>query len=202
MCIYNIEKGTTTLAIKTIVSHARPVWSKDSSAVFLNTHSPIGSIWEAEDIRDHHISAKDVHLFELNVVSGLVSEVLHDFPYDDLGPLFEFGNGDVMVRTTATSIARFHRYGDSWREVADVSQPQQNGDWIRFVVTNGRQIIGVHETVTTPEDLFAYEPGDQQIRLLTDLNPQLRNLQFAPVKSIKWRTKDGLDNGSQRSPKV
>lgn len=192
MCLYNLEDGTTKLAFNMIVEHSRPVWSRDSTTIFLDTHSPLGSIWEAEDIKDHRISASDVHLFAVNVTSGVASEVLRDAPNHDEGPLFELPNGDVMVRTKGASIGRFHRVGNSWHEVGSITQPHGAG-YTRFVTTNGTQLIGVHESVTVPENLFSYEAGNDQMRVLTDINPQLKDLRFATTKTIQWKTKDGLD---------
>jgi dipeptidyl aminopeptidase/acylaminoacyl peptidase len=192
MALYAVDTGKTTLPFKMGYVHAEPVWSRDSSVIFLNTHSPIGSSWETRDATDHKISANDVHLFAVNVESGKDIEVLRHIPYHDQGPLFVLPSGDLMVRTDRLSVARLQLSEGAWREVERRTLPESNGSWYRFVTSNGAKIIGVHESVSTPEDVFMYQPGDSQIHRLSDLNPQLRSLQFAPVEKVNWTTSEGL----------
>jgi dipeptidyl aminopeptidase/acylaminoacyl peptidase len=178
-----------------IVDYSKPVWSSDSRSFFLNAHSPIGSHWEAEDIRDHLTSAKDANMFKVDVESGEVSEVLrHVTPlnYHD-GPLFILPDGDVIARLAGTAVVRVHRVGDSWRQVARFALPQKEKDRFYFMVSNGTEIVGVHEDVTTPENLFVYKRGQDQLHFVTDTNAQLGGLRFAPVETVNWTTSDGLD---------
>jgi dipeptidyl aminopeptidase/acylaminoacyl peptidase len=195
MVLYDIERGSTTLAFKNIICYSEPMWTRDSRSFFLNTHSPIGSSWESDDIRDNQMSPKDVNLFEVDAESGAVSEVLRHVPpvFDDEGPLFVRADGDVIARTDSTSIVRLRRVKDSWQKVAITNLPAKEGDWFEFLVSDGTRIVGVHETVTVPENLFIYETGRKEIRLLTDINPQLKTAQFAPVRSVQWTTKEGLN---------
>jgi hypothetical protein len=46
--------------------------------------------------------------------------------------------------------------------------------------------------VSTAQDIFGYKQGEGNIRLLTDLNPQLRKVRFSPVNTIEWNSSDGL----------
>jgi dipeptidyl aminopeptidase/acylaminoacyl peptidase len=195
MVIYDVHKGGTRLAFKMINSYSRPRWSSDSRWFFVVAHSPVGSVWEAEDIRDHQISARDVNLFEVNVDSGEIAEVFRHVPpssYHD-GPLFLVPGGDLMLQTAGTSVARLHHFKDSWREVGHLDVPHKEEDRLQFLVSNGTYILGVHETVSSPDNLFAYEQDQGKIHLLTDLNPQLRDLRFAPIKAIHWTTAGGLN---------
>jgi dipeptidyl aminopeptidase/acylaminoacyl peptidase len=195
MVLYDVEKGSTKLAVKMVVKYSKPVWSSDSHSFFLNIHSPVGSHWEAEDIRDHLISAKDVNMFKIDVDSGEMSEVLrHVTPvnYHD-GPLFVLPGGDVIARIAGTAIVRLHQDGQSWREVTQFAVPQKESDRFYYMVSNGTEIVGVHEDVTTPENLFVYKQGQSQIRFVTNLNAQLSSVRFAPAKTVHWTTSDGLD---------
>jgi dipeptidyl aminopeptidase/acylaminoacyl peptidase len=195
MVLYDVRRGSTSLAFKTVNSYSTPHWSHDSRSFFVNAHSPVGSTWEAEDIRDHRISAKDVNLFEVNADSGEISEVFRHVPplsYHD-GPLFLMPGGDVILQTEAASIVRLHHFKDAWRVTERVDVPRNEEDWFQFLVSNGKAIVGVHETVTSPEDLFVYTLGEDRIRLLTDLNLQLRQVQFASVEKVHWTTPEGLN---------
>jgi dipeptidyl aminopeptidase/acylaminoacyl peptidase len=195
MVLYDMERDNTKLAFKNIICYSQPMWTRDSRSFFINTHSPIGSIWESDDIRDNQMSPKDVNMFEVDAESGAVSEVLRHVPptFDDEGPLFVRADGDVIARTDSTSLARFRRIKDSWQRMSLTNLPKKEGDWFEFLVSDGTRIVGVHETVTSPENLFLYEQGQREIRLLTDVNPQLKAVQFAPVQSVQWSTKEGLN---------
>ena len=97
MILYDLDTRQSYLAFKNVVSFNTPVWSSDSQSFYLNTHSPIGSTWEADDIRDDRISPKDVNLFKVNAESGSVEEVFRGVPdvSDHSGPLFLLPNGGV-----------------------------------------------------------------------------------------------------------
>jgi dipeptidyl aminopeptidase/acylaminoacyl peptidase len=195
MVLYDVDAGGTKLAFKMVGAYSKPVWSSDSRSFFLNAHSPIGSRWETEDIRDHLVSLKDANMFKVNVESGEISEVLrHVTPinYHD-GPLFLLPGGDVVARTAGTGVVQLHQVGDSWREVGHLAVPQKKADRFYYMVSNGTEIVGVHEDVTTPENLFIYKQGQSQLRFVTDVNAQLRGVRFAPAKTMHWTTSDGLD---------
>jgi dipeptidyl aminopeptidase/acylaminoacyl peptidase len=194
MVLYDLQSGVTKLAFKNIISYSEPVWSEDSKSFFLVTHSPIGSRWESDDIRDHQISPKDVNLFQVDSDSGSVTEVLRRVPplFDDEGPLAVRADGEVITRLSSTTVGRFKRVGDDWEEVSRIALPNDKADRFQFVASNEMGIVGVHETITTPEDLFILEQGQKSIRLLTDLNPQLKRVSLAPVRDIQWVTKGGL----------
>jgi dipeptidyl aminopeptidase/acylaminoacyl peptidase len=186
MVLYDVQRASTSLAFKTVNSYSTPHWSRDGRSFFVNAHSPVGSAWEAEDIRDNRISAKDVNMFAVNADSGEISEVFRHVPplsYHD-GPLFQ---------TEAASIVRLHHFKDAWRAIEHIGVPKKPEDWFQFLASNGKEVMGVHETVTSPEELFAYAPGTDRLRLLTDLNPQLKQVRFASVERLHWTTPSGLN---------
>ena len=192
--LYDVSTGRSALGFRTIISYSRPVWTSDSRSFFLVAHSPVGSRWESDDIRDHLVSAKDVNLFEVDVDSGGISEVLRQVPEaaEHVGPLSLRPNGDVLVQTSDAVVVRFHRSDDAWHEVDRVDLPGKDEDRFSLLTSTGSKIIGVHETITEPQNLFSYTPGQSNIQSLTDLNPQLQNRRFASVKSIHWSTAEGL----------
>lgn len=195
MVLYDVQNGSTSLAFKTVNSYSTPHWSRDGRSFFVNAHSPVGSAWETEDIRDNRISAKDVNLFEVSADSGEISEVFRHVPplsYHD-GPLFLMADGDVVLQTEAASIVRLHRFKDAWRAIEHIEVPRKLEDWFQFLASNGKEVMGVHEMVTSSEELFAYAPGTDRLRLLTDLNPQLKQVRFASVERLHWTTPSGLN---------
>jgi dipeptidyl aminopeptidase/acylaminoacyl peptidase len=193
LILYDVDKTSTTLGFKSLSPASVPLWANDSRSFLVNATSPIGSHWEAEDVRDHHASAADGNLFVVNVDSGEVEEVARNVPDHHEPPLFWQKNGDVIVHSDWTTIARLHRFKDSWREIEHNNIAQKKEDRFLYLVSNGTEIMGTYETITTPRELFEYDPDQRHIRLLTDLNPQLRLVRFAPVETVHWSTAGGLN---------
>ncbi len=193
MVLYEMDTASTSIAFKSISPASVPLWANDSSSFLVNGRPPIGSRWEAEDIQNHQASVADGDLFWINVDSGKVEEVLRNVPDHHDGPLYWQKDGDVIVRSASATIARLRRYNDAWREVDHLTAAQKEGDRFLYMVSDGKEIIGTREAVNTPRDLFVYGPGQVRLRLLTDLNPQLRELRFAPVETVHWTTASGLN---------
>ncbi len=193
MVLYDLDNSSTKLAFQSVAPASTPLWSNDSTSFFVNASSPIGSRWEAEDIQDHRASPADGNLFLQNVDSGEVEEVLRNVPDHREPPLFLQEDGDVIVRASSTSIVHLHHLKDSWHESERTKIAQKDEDRFLYLVSNGREILGTHETVSTPRDLFVYDPRQGQARLLTDLNPQLAKIKLAPVEVVHWTTADNLN---------
>jgi len=193
--LYQIKTGTTSLAFKTIYPDSAPLWSRDSASYLMNAHSPVGSVWESDDKRNHWVSAADANLFQVNVKTGRISEVFRHIPsrFHHDGPLYWCADGDVIVRSSWTSITRLRRIGNAWHALETINIPHQRIDRFDMLSSNGTSVLGTHETVSAPPDLFIYKPGDIKRRRLTNLNPQLESLIFAPVRDVHWTTSEGLN---------
>jgi len=193
LVLHDFEKDTTGLAFKTVWPDSKSVWSGDSRSFLVNAHSPVGSIWEQEDIRAHRIANPDANMFWVDADTGRVEEVYRHVPAHHERALFWRDDGDIILHATGDSVLRLHRDDGSWREVERITIPGSELDRFSSLASGGKTIVGVHERVTVPEELFIYEPGTGSIRNLTDLNPQLKSVRFAPVEIIHWPTLSGLD---------
>jgi dipeptidyl aminopeptidase/acylaminoacyl peptidase len=193
LVLYDFEKDTTGLAFKTVWPDSKAVWSHDSRSFLVNAHSPVGSIWEQEDIRARRIANPDANMFWVDADTGRVEEVYRHVPSHHERALFWRDDGDIILHGSGDSVLRLHRDGSSWREVERIVIPGSDLDRFSSLASAGKTVVGVRETVTIPEELFIYEPGMGSIRILTDLNPQLKSVRFAPVETIHWPTSSGLD---------
>jgi len=191
--LYDVDSGTTSLAFKMIFVYSKPVWSRDSLSFFINSPSPIGSRWEEEDLHDHPAATNDVNMFHVTVASGAVDEVRRHVVSLRDGPMFLLPMGDIVVQSSRTSIVRLHETPDGWREIDHASLPGRATDRFYKLTSNGAEIWGVHETVTTPDALFSYKLGQDRISLLTNLNPQYGELRTASVDKVQWTTSEGLN---------
>jgi dipeptidyl aminopeptidase/acylaminoacyl peptidase len=193
MVLYNVDTANTTLAFNALYPASTPLWSNDSRSFLVNSPSPSGSRWQAEDVQDHRASPADANLFLVKVDSGDVEEVFRHVPSHHEGPLAWRPDGDVILRVGAAAVVRLHRSGDSWQEAERTNLAQSEKDQFTYLVSNGAEILGTHETVTTPPELFEYHLDEKRFHLLTDLNPELSKVQFAAVESVHWVTSGGLN---------
>ncbi len=193
MVIKELDNQRTFLGISTVYPDSGPLWARDSKSFLINAHSPVGTVWEQDDIRDHRTMGLDANLFWVDVESGRVEEVLRRPPDHHEGPLFWREDGDVVVHMLGDVVARFHHDRGSWREMTRINVAGSDADRFAFLASDGETIVGVHQTLTRPENLFLYDPSEGAIHILTDLNPQLRQLRFAQVRKVTWSTADGLN---------
>jgi dipeptidyl aminopeptidase/acylaminoacyl peptidase len=193
LVLRDLTKDRTVLGFKTVFPDSVPLWSRDSRSFLMNAHSPVGSVWEQEDIRDHSISPLDASLFWVNVDSGEVEAVLRHVPSHHEGPLFWRNDGDIIVRVPGDEVTRLHREKGAWKEIGRVKLPAREGDQFDWLSSDGVTIVGVHDALAVPEDLFTYQSPQKSIRILTDLNPELRQVKFSPIKDVGWKTDEGLE---------
>jgi hypothetical protein len=128
MVLYELKSAKTSLAFKTLGPDSTPLWSSNSASFLVNAHSPVGSIWEQEDVRDHRISGPDANMFWVNVDSGNIEEVYRNVPGHHEGALFWRDDGDVMIHAQGDAVLRLHRDRGSWREVERVDLPRTEKD--------------------------------------------------------------------------
>jgi dipeptidyl aminopeptidase/acylaminoacyl peptidase len=192
MVLYDLDTRSTTLAFNSLYPASTPLWSTDSRSFLVNAPSPSGSRWQAEDIREHRASIADANLFAVNVDSGQVEEVFRHVPSHHEGPLAWRPDGEVILRIGRATIESLHRSGDSWQEAKRIDLPRTDQDRFDLLVANDKEIVGTYETITKPNELFEYNNDQNQIHLLTNLNPELDNVHFAQAETVGWTTSGGL----------
>jgi dipeptidyl aminopeptidase/acylaminoacyl peptidase len=193
MVLYDLKSGQTTLALNVLNPDSTPQWFRDSRSFLVNAHSPVGSIWEQEDVQDHRIAGPDANMFWVNAASGKVEQVFKRVPFHHEGALFWRQDGDVIIQAHGGTVLRLHRSDGEWREDERVEIPRTEKDRFWSLMSTGSAIVGIHEAVDVPPDLFSYAPGDRSVRILTDLNPALKSERFAPSITVHWTTTEGLD---------
>lgn len=191
--LYEMRSGVAVVPLNTVTALSSvPVWSSDGLLYAVHAPSPFGSTWEKEDLSAHHLAPSETNTFEVNVVTRKIEEVFRDAEHDE-APLFVQTNGDVLIHASSTVVNRYSRDEKGWRIVETIHLPSPAQDHIFPMVSDGKQVIGVLQAPTVPPDLFIYQPDSNTIRMLTKLNPQLESLDFATVRTIQWRTADGVD---------
>jgi dipeptidyl aminopeptidase/acylaminoacyl peptidase len=191
--LYHVESRTTTMPFKTTGSWLTPVWSPDGKSYMMLAWSPVGSKWIEEDERDNLVLTDGgIHLFwiepetERIEIAARVLADIHDQPV-----LSWVSNSSVMVRTGVTTISRFSHGASEWRDEGEIHLPLPEFPKFAELTSEGNQIFGDYQQITTPPELFSYEPGNPRVEVLEKLNPQFDHLTLAAIKKVQWKTSSG-----------
>jgi dipeptidyl aminopeptidase/acylaminoacyl peptidase len=192
LVLYDLATKETFVPLKTPWVYSAPLWSSDSKSFVVVTRAPIGSDLEQEDVKSHRIEhSSGSRLFWVEPRSGKVRVVSPRVAYPWEGPLDWDKNGDLLVRATAmNSVNRFSRKEDEWREGSSFEIPLQVEDQ---VATDGEYVIGDFNDTLTSAELFVYRPGQKEVQVFANLNPQFESLTLAHPKEVHWKTSTGFD---------
>jgi dipeptidyl aminopeptidase/acylaminoacyl peptidase len=194
MALYDIESHKTSLGWKNLFPDSMPVWSKDGLSFLIAAKSPVGSTWVQDDIRGHRTSGNDANVFYVDLRTGNVEQIARNIPEHHEAPLLWRDDGDVVIHTANASITRLHRAEDGWHYVDHIALPRKGEDRFRYLVSDGRNVYGVHESISSPQNIFRYKANDVGIKLISNLNSGLDLSRFASVKSVSWNTPGGATN--------
>jgi len=175
------------------------VWAADSRAFSVVALSPVGSELEEKDrkagfhdgIQFEHYT----HLFSVHVKSLETNQVIqHPANWYQNGTLFwEKASGRMLVQETSGSYGWFVRGNPGWHQQSELRLPfgpveLGSGVFLSRVNTSsdGRKVVGVLENVRTPPDLFIHDLGSSGTSVLTDLNPEYRNLKLGGIENVEW----------------
>jgi dienelactone hydrolase len=180
-------------------------WSADSSAFSVNAVAPVGSEWETRDrnegFQDGEQYASFTHTFAVDVLSSLVSEVIRA-PlnwYISQVSYWKKADGELLLRKDSETFCWMKHTPRGWVEIresrlslgrvnifASIDQVGQNN-----FSSDGLKVVGVLEQTLTPPDLFVHDLRTNEARILTDLNPEWRDVAVQPADRIEWRDRFG-----------
>lgn len=185
------------------------VWADDSHAFTVNALSPVGSEWEKRDIEvrtpvdGESWPFTHTHTFARDVTTMKIAEVAEH-------PAIWFMNQVVFWRATDGPILLrkddrtyewlkpgnpdWSKAGDSLLSVGAVNI--YSAMYIQSARLNaasdGERIVGVLENNINPPNLFVQQLSNGQVSVLTDLNPELRDVALQPVEGLQWRDRHGF----------
>jgi dipeptidyl aminopeptidase/acylaminoacyl peptidase len=155
----------------------KPVWSPDGRQLAV-----IGSRLPNHD---------DTNVYIVDIFSGEVTVI------DDGGmtPNWVAFDGDDLlvqrVRTQWTQIDRTDPRGDEWDRLA--FGPDVDSGWIESglnIDTVAGALVFTCAHFNRPPDVYAAPAGADAVRL-TDLNPQLDQIEFSVMEPLEWQANDG-----------
>ncbi|MBT9333025.1 prolyl oligopeptidase family serine peptidase [Paracidobacterium acidisoli] len=183
---YDLTRKETSLAFDSISTSSVPVWSDDSKTFFVNAYSPVASAWQADDVHDNLARPNNANLFAVNFESDTTVELVRHISFYHEAPSLGSNGRNLVVHVAGNMIARVDFDRNGWRETGRESIPSGELNRISAVASNGHTTFVVAEAVTRPEDIFGYRSGEQRLHVLTDLNPEIRSLEFAKIKQVDW----------------
>jgi len=188
--LVDLATGKTTIPFAG-VTDSLAFWSEDGRSFLVAAHSPVGSHWEQQDVREHRLTNADANLFWVSVDDGKIEEVFFHVAYHHQTALAWRLDGRVVVQVGPRTVAVLERQSDGWQEVSRTDVPLAGSYGYSAIVSDGKTIVGIYQSPTVSPDLYAFSPGQGAIRLLTKLNPQLDHLSLSEPELIHWKTSNG-----------
>lgn len=180
-------------------------WADDSSAYSVVGPSPFGN--EASNAEQKaavaagnpvHYMLRFQHVFTADVQTGKVNRVLSreagqtgnlDF-LQDVPFSWKQGRGPMLVRTTAYGFAWMIFERDAWEKRTEFTL-KANECFLSSLSSNGETVVGVLQGWTIPPDVFSVDLRTDLLQVLTDLNPQYRNITLGQVERLLWTNRYG-----------
>jgi dipeptidyl aminopeptidase/acylaminoacyl peptidase len=155
-------------------------WSRNSQSVLVSTIS----------------LEKPTVLYEINLATRQTSSVGVG-QFGEWNPLGWMTSEDKLILTRGAhpwsgdperTLATLRRTANGWKGPEAIRRTESKFDLNpRYDYgTNGRLIVGVKDDLTEPPELAAYDLDTKRTHVLTNLNPQLRELKMGEVTRIRW----------------
>jgi len=178
-------------------AYMKPVWSHDSRFYAISALAPEGSSWEKEDVDEGfiHLAQLDsyLHLFTVDVGTGVVSEVLHRYKGFEGSDVFWSRRDEaISVPLSDGVIVELDPSPGGWKEVSRRSLAFEPDVKLQGISRTGSVAVGIKESISTPPNLVIRDLKKGETHLLTDLNPQYRDIALGEVGRIEWANKFGV----------
>lgn len=155
-----------------------PVWSPGGTKIAYISDNGITGYESSRSIRICTYPGQQHH-----TVSGSYINVTVNLPlFWQKDNLIYFGGNDHAT-------ARVHVLSPSKGEIRQVTPDNM---YVRdySLSADGTKMAVLFENVNTPTDIYLGNPSTGKYERLTDLNPEIRTLQFGSVDIIRWRSND------------
>lgn len=202
--LYDLESGALRLGFNFAAASFRVRWSGDSRAYGVIAPSPLGTRASAAEEAEAAASGNLIlfmlqqqHLFTVDVRTGSVERVLSSEneeqgrkSSDNLPLNWRDADGPMLIRTGGNSFAWMTERSGSWEESRrfDLGMSEK---FLSSVSSDGQTMAGVAQAFTVPPDLLAFDLKSHSARILTDLNPELREVRLGNVERLEWTNRYG-----------
>jgi dipeptidyl aminopeptidase/acylaminoacyl peptidase len=158
-----------------------PIWSPDGRTVIVSSLLPLA----ASDTAAAAATAGQPELVAVELRSGRVSSLHIEGDWKAVGWVHR-SESDTVILQHGQSIAAVGRGVSGWGPLA--VRGAAVGFNTRYPIsTNGRLIVGVSDSLTSPPEIALYDLASHETRVVTDLNPRLRQRRYGHIEKIHWR---------------
>jgi dipeptidyl aminopeptidase/acylaminoacyl peptidase len=191
--LVNLASSITTIPIATPLPLTTPMWSADGRSFITIAESPVGSLWEKQDIARNTGLYGSFHVFWTNVNDSRPALVVETVARLDEEPLAWKADGALYLHTADASISRFEHQGDTWKVVSEARIPSDKESKLAHLASDGVYVLGDQQARMSPPALFVYRSEWPAIRILSRLNPQFDHLVYSQPRDFHWNTSDGYE---------
>ncbi|MCI0721499.1 MAG: prolyl oligopeptidase family serine peptidase [Acidobacteria bacterium] len=200
LALVDLATGDIRLAFNAPYRNGVTTWAGDSHAFAVQINSPIDSPefqQEAESaIKSGEIGrvGHEAPLFVVNRGTMSFSRVLPKLPRVTVGGIpvsWERSDGPMLCRLRDNILVWMTPSGAAWVERSRTGFTLKGNNANYPTVADDRTVVGVSEDPTTPPDLFLYDIKSKSTTLLTDLNPELREVELGGVENLEWKNRYG-----------
>jgi dipeptidyl aminopeptidase/acylaminoacyl peptidase len=191
--LQDLTGRTPPLLVDAPLFYNIPLWSPDSQSFAFSAVSPIGSVWEHQDIEEHRRFGSAVHLFAMDIGTRAIQEITRRMA--DIGhqPLFWNEDGRLLLQTDEKTFSEFARQNGKWLPVRSLDVPFTGFFAFSQMSSDGESILGDYQDARTPPELFAYDLANKSVRIIEKLNPQFDDIGLSPYQTISWTMPDGYE---------
>jgi dipeptidyl aminopeptidase/acylaminoacyl peptidase len=193
--LYEIDTGELRLGFDFPGGLLHTNWSDDGWSYSVVGPSPYGTdragaeakaALESGDV--DHFMGRLQHVFTVDrrtrVATMVVGRDSNNLAVDvPLG--WKRSEGPMLVRTDDNTFAWMVRRGERWEEDRSFSLPGSQA-FLSSLSSDGRTLVGVNQTSMAPPDIFALHLATNDGALVTDLNPEYREIDLGQVEPITW----------------
>jgi dipeptidyl aminopeptidase/acylaminoacyl peptidase len=193
--LYDVAAGTF-LVIPRVPFPRSPIWwSSDSTSFATISASPIDSRWEKVDLgaNPDPKGAGSFHVFAVEIPTMRLSKVLDASAAAQGVTMLSWkrGNGEMAVGLGSGQSLRLLRSDDEW-DVESRFEQKGKFEFSAQTTLDGRYFVGLHEETTMPPDLWSVNAQTKEPPIrFTNLNPQIKGLEFGEGEDITWNNKYG-----------
>lgn len=208
LALYNLVSGEARIAFDAPdAGFEQPaIWSGDGRLFTIVSLAPVGSPEEREDAASGFTNALQMesytHLFAVDPRTGDVSQILRTLPVWSQNPIlfWKSSTSPLLARSGKDAFTWMMREAATWVEQSRFS-PVVEGFGVRpsatssgsTVASNGEVVVGVAETTMSPPEILRYDVRLERSVLLSDLNPEYKNIALGEVEPVQWRSSLGSD---------
>jgi dipeptidyl aminopeptidase/acylaminoacyl peptidase len=202
--LYDIRTGEMRLAFNYGISGIHAQWLPDSKHYAVVGASPFGTEDAAKEAEAAFASGEPIyymsrfqHVFVVDAMTGTATNILHreergapgSFTLSSDFPIWTSSN-QMLVRVSGRALTWMENNGVQWEQRDLVNLPAALGS-VSFLTSDGRKLVGVSQATINPPDLFLFDLKSKHVTLLTDLNPEFRDVQLGQIERFEWRNRYG-----------